>query len=66
MHTKNEVFVGVEDSDMTIEEFDSAMKGLVAKGLMEEVIVNGEPKYRLTPMGRSVGQHMNSTTKDQN
>lgn len=63
---KNEKFVGVEDSDMTVEEFTNAMKGLVAKGLMEEVIINGEPKYRLTPMGRSVGQHMQSSPKEQN
>lgn len=66
MHSKNEVFVGVEDSDMTVEEFDKAMKGLVEKGLMEEVMINGQPFYRLTPNGRAVGKHMHSTAKEQN
>lgn len=66
MHSKNEVFVGVEDSDMTVEEFDKAMKGLVEKGLMEEVMINGQPFYRLTPTGREVGKHMHSTIKEQN
>jgi helix-turn-helix protein len=36
------------------EEFDEALAGLIEKGLVEEVIINGEKKLQLTLFGKSV------------
>lgn len=43
-----------------------ALQDLITKGLVEEYTIDSETKYRLTPLGRSVGKHMESMvpTKD--
>jgi hypothetical protein len=45
--------------DMTREEFDVAMKGLIAKGIAEEFTdEHGETAYRLTKDGVTLGAHL--------
>lgn len=39
---------------------DDALKSLINKGVVEEIIVNGEPTYKLTPVGMQVIKHMTS------
>jgi hypothetical protein len=45
--------------DMSREEFDVAMKGLIAKGIAEEFTdENGDTSYRLTDSGKVLGAHL--------
>ena len=55
-----------EDIPMSSSEFALAIKGLLDKGLVEEVIVDGEINYRLTSIGCQIGPHMTSVVKEQN
>jgi len=56
---------------MSNKEYDeaditSALTALVNKGLVEEVIVDGEIQYRLTSIGEKVADHLGSDSKDRN
>ena len=55
-----------KDSDMNKQEFMLAIEGLIDKGLVEEVIIDGERHYRLTEIGLMIGKHLDSNIKDQN
>jgi DNA-binding HxlR family transcriptional regulator len=45
---------------MEKELLNQTLQDLIAKGLVAEIIVNGEVKYKLTPLGRAIGKHMES------
>lgn len=57
---KNEPFAYSKTSGMSEDEFNEAIQGLIEKGLVEEVMVDGEVQYRLTMVGQAVGAHMES------
>lgn len=39
-------------------ELVEAVEGLVAKGLIEKIVVDGVEKYRLTELGKQISQVM--------
>lgn len=47
--------LGIED-----EEFDTAIKGLLKKELMEETVIGNEPHYRITELGKMIFSHVES------
>jgi hypothetical protein len=51
---------------MTDAEFDSAVKGLLKKGLMEESTIDGEIHYRITDLGSVVQNHSDSDPAKRN
>ncbi len=51
---------------MSHTEFQIAMAGLVEKGLMEEIEVEGKKLYRPTLLCRKMKSHLNSDPKNQN
>jgi predicted transcriptional regulator with HTH domain len=51
---------------LTQVEFQVAMIGLIEKGLMEEVEMNGKKLYRPTALARKMKSHLNSNPKTQN
>jgi predicted transcriptional regulator with HTH domain len=59
-------FTESDITGMTHSEFQVAMIGLIEKGLMEEVEVNGKKMYRPTPLLRKMKTHSHSNPKDQN
>ncbi len=61
-------FFTAEDAqeDMTLEEFQEAVTGLIQKGLMEEIVVDGVKFYRASPLLESIRGHFESNPKDQN
>jgi len=57
----------IEDCDfMSKNEFEKAIQGLLSKGIMEEVMVDGQIKYRLTKVGEQIGPHLTSDITEQN
>jgi hypothetical protein len=50
---------------VTPAEFQTAVMGLIEKGLMEEVLVEGVRLYRPTPLLRKIKTHINSDPKTQ-
>lgn len=63
---KNEPFSYSASSGMSEKDFDEAIQGLIEKGLVEEVMVDGEVQYRLTLVGQAVGHHMESDPTNRN
>jgi hypothetical protein len=61
----NDLFT-CEQLGMTVADFDEAMRGLIAKGLAEPVIVGDKTYYRLTIVGQQVGGHLTSNPEDRN
>lgn len=55
-----------EDLNLSKKDFELAVKGLIDKGLLEEVLIEGQIKYRLTKIGMIVGGHLDSDPKFQN
>ena len=55
--TKEERPLSISDKD-----FDDASERLIAKGLMEKVMVDGKVNYRLTTLGLQVGKQMEDKT----
>lgn len=56
-----------EDCDfMSAGSFHEAILGLIEKGIIEEVILDGEVKYRLTKVGEQIGPHLTSDITEQN
>lgn len=51
---------------MSHAEFQVAMIGLIEKGLMEAVEMDGKMMYRPTPLLRKMKKHVNSNPKNQN
>lgn len=51
---------------MSANSFHEAVIGLIEKGLVEEVVVDGEVKYQLTKLGEQIGPHLNSDLPEQN
>jgi predicted transcriptional regulator len=47
-------------------ELNAALKGLIEKGLLTEEIIDGEPCYELTSLGKSVVVHSFSAESDRN
>ena len=64
--SKNKDLFSMEDVGMSKSEFDLAIKGLIEKGLVEEVIVGDEVNYRLTDICIKLESHLDSDIKDQN
>ena len=59
-------FTEQDITGMTHEDFKVAMIGLIEKGLMEEIEVDGKPMYRPTPLLRKMKTHSHSIPKNQN
>lgn len=55
-----------KDINMNKAEFDKAIKSLIEKGLVEEVIVGDEVNYRLTDICIKLESHLNSDISEQN
>lgn len=55
-----------DDWDDSLEEFDEGIKGLIDKGIVEEIIIDGEINYQLTNVGLQLGPHLNSSLAEQN
>ena len=55
-----------EDSDLSEDEFNLAISGLMEKGLVELTVIDGVTHYILTDMGAAIGQHMDSDPSKQN
>lgn len=53
-------------SDLTEEEITEVLEGMVAKGLLERIVDNGEVKYKLTELGLAARSHMESDPKTRN
>jgi predicted transcriptional regulator with HTH domain len=51
---------------ITAAEFQIAMVGLIEKGLMEMIEMDGTKFYRPTPLARKMKGHLNSNPKNQN
>lgn len=51
---------------ITAQEFQTAVLGLIEKGLMVMVEVNGVKLYRPTPLLRKIKTHLNSDPATQN
>ena len=56
----------MKDIDMNKAEFDKAIKSLIEKGLVEEVIVGDEVNYRLTDVCIKLESHLTSDISEQN
>lgn len=54
------------DSDLSNEEFNLAISGLIEKGLVEEIIIDGIQYYMLTDMGAAIGSHIDSNPANHN
>jgi hypothetical protein len=54
------------EGDMTLDEFQEAVTGLVQKGLMEEIMVDGVKFYRASPLLESIRGHFESNPKERN
>lgn len=54
------------DVEMSNEEFEIAMRGLIDKGLAEKIIVDNEIHYIITDLGLAVGSHLDSDPETQN
>ena len=59
-------FTEQDITGMTHAEFQVAMIGLIEKGLMEEVEMDGKKMYRPTHLLRKMKKHINSNPKNQN
>lgn len=55
-----------DDVDLSDEEFEVAMSGLISKGLAEKIIINNEIHYMITDLGLAVGSHLDSDPSTQN
>ena len=64
--SKNKDTFSIEDIGMSKTEFDLAIKGLIEKGLVEEVIVGDEVNYRLTDVCIKLESHLDSDISEQN
>jgi hypothetical protein len=64
--SKNKDTFSIEDIEMNKTEFDLAIKGLIEKGLVEEVIVGDEVNYRLTDICIKLESHFDSDIYEQN
>lgn len=56
-------------SGLSLEHFqmlDEALTSLINDGLVEEITINGEVKYQLTSIGRSIGMHLQSDSSTHN
>jgi hypothetical protein len=64
-----EITIHIERFIMSNKEYDKlaitdALTALINKGLVEEIIVDGESQYRLTSIGEKVADHLGSDSKD--
>src|SRR5579885_1911572 len=60
-------FFNQKDLDLSVEEFSSALKGLLKAKIIREVEHNGQTMYQLTPLGRAIAQHrFHTNPKEQN
>lgn len=50
----------------SVEEFNEAMIGLIAKGLAEKVMIGNREYFQLTHMGEIVGKHIGSDPSTKN
>lgn len=62
----NEPFNNEDCDFMSAESFHKAIRGLIEKGILEEVILDGEVKYQLTKVGEQIGPHLTSDLAEQN
>ena len=63
---ENDFFNYSVDSGVSEQDFKTALQGLIEKGLVQEIVEDGQIKYKLTPMGRAVGKHLDSNHSDKN
>ena len=54
------------DSDLPDDEFDRAIAGLLQKGLIEQLTIDGVVHYMLTDIGMVIGSHIDSDPSEQN
>ena len=54
------------DVEMSDEEFEIAMNGLIEKGLAEKIIIDDEIHYMITDLGLAIGSHLDSDPCNQN
>jgi hypothetical protein len=60
-------FAAEDMKHLTLPEIEQAIKGLLAKGLIEVCeIVDGKEKYKLTALGRKVNYHIGSNPSTRN
>lgn len=57
---------GFSDSDMTEEEFNEAMIGLISKGLAGRTVVEDKELFYLTPLGKIVSSHTRTDPSQRN
>jgi hypothetical protein len=60
------LFTKDDVGNMTEEEFDEAISGLIDKGLLTVSYEDGEPIYELTQLGEVVHEHILSDPKERN
>jgi DNA-binding HxlR family transcriptional regulator len=63
---KNEPFAYSPTSGMSQKDFDEAIDGLIEKGMVQKVVIDGEVQYKLTALGQAVGGHLDSNHSDKN
>lgn len=66
MYKQRVPFSRADVDDMSDSEFEVAMSGLLDKGLVEKLIINGIEHYLLTEIGAEVGAHLNSEPSTRN
>lgn len=54
------------NSDMTEEEFNEAMSGLISKGLAVRTVVEDREFFFLTPLGQIVSSHTRTDPSQRN
>jgi len=59
-------FKDVRNADMSETEFETAMLGLIQKGLAEKILIDNETHYMITDLGLLVGSHLDSDPATQN
>jgi len=62
----NSYFTEQDIESLTHAEFQIAMIGLIEKGLMEMIEVQGKRMYRPTSILKKIKTHLHSDTKSQN
>jgi hypothetical protein len=54
------------DVEMSDEEFEIAVNGLIDKGMAEKIIIDNEIHYMITDLGLEIGSHLDSDPSNQN
>ena len=63
---ENDYFNYSEDGGISEQDFKDAIQGLIEKGLVQEIVEDGQIKYKLTPTGRAVAHHLDLNHSNKN